>query len=315
MEDACLSTTLEISQNHQVRLDGVFDGHGGGKDCASYLENELPDYLSKRLKAEVLEPGYQGMDLKVAVWNLLKCMYPRLTLQYRNCHKQEDELDCPKSTATAVVRFGNMVWAACAGDSRAILVKRSQGAYALSEDAKVGELDPEPAKYARDSLKRRGEIVKHWEADLAPPALRVFKYNVVALNMTRSVGHSETNSGVNPRAKVICPSEAVLAEGDFTLVASDGLWDVMSSNQAGDIVRLLSKLGKSCAEIANIIVNKAFEWGSRDNITAVVSDLRARVTPAVDPSPGIFTPQLLPSEQATTPALVPQETMHAGLIC
>jgi serine/threonine protein phosphatase PrpC len=60
--------------------------------------------------------------------------------------------------------------------------------------------------------------------------------------------------------------------GEFLIVACDGLWDVMEDDEAVDAVRAhVAKNGPaSRTDVASILVNEALERGSTDNITVVV---------------------------------------------
>jgi serine/threonine protein phosphatase PrpC len=65
-----------------------------------------------------------------------------------------------------------------------------------------------------------------------------------------------------------------LVDGDdFLVIASDGLWDTVTSQEAADIVfRCVEKMGlQSCAEV---LTATAMRKGSMDNITVLVIDLR-----------------------------------------
>ena len=60
--------------------------------------------------------------------------------------------------------------------------------------------------------------------------------------------------------------------GEFLIVACDGLWDVMEDDEAVGAVRAhVAKNGMaSRTDVASILVNEALERGSTDNITVVV---------------------------------------------
>ena len=60
--------------------------------------------------------------------------------------------------------------------------------------------------------------------------------------------------------------------GEFLIVACDGLWDVMEDDEAVSAVRAhVAKNGlASRTDVASILVNEALERGSTDNITVVV---------------------------------------------
>jgi protein phosphatase 2C len=59
-------------------------------------------------------------------------------------------------------------------------------------------------------------------------------------------------------------------------MASDGLWDVLSNEAAAEVAaRALAVCeGRSMQHVADSLVQAALSFGSRDNVTAVVVDLR-----------------------------------------
>lgn len=68
-------------------------------------------------------------------------------------------------------------------------------------------------------------------------------------------------------------NQITYTNGEFLIVACDGLWDVMEDDEAVDLVRgHVAKNGLATRpEVASILVNEALERGSTDNITVVVS--------------------------------------------
>lgn len=70
---------------------------------------------------------------------------------------------------------------------------------------------------------------------------------------------------------------------EFLIVATDGLWDVISNDVACEIVRRclggriskrLSKESGAAAQAAVILAEVAIAKGSRDNISIIVVDLK-----------------------------------------
>eukprot|EP00984_Skeletonema_dohrnii_P036633 scaffold37824_cov161-Skeletonema_dohrnii-CCMP3373.AAC.3 len=68
------------------------------------------------------------------------------------------------------------------------------------------------------------------------------------------------------------PTSHPYTNGEFLIVACDGLWDVMEDDEAVDAVRAhVAKNGLACrTDVASILVNEALERGSTDNVTVVV---------------------------------------------
>jgi len=67
-----------------------------------------------------------------------------------------------------------------------------------------------------------------------------------------------------------CPdvTKEILTPADlFFIVASDGMWDVITNEQAVQLVLQCSSSGAA----SKMLVEEALKRGSRDNITAIVS--------------------------------------------
>ena len=92
------------------------------------------------------------------------------------------------------------------------------------------------------------------------------------LQVTRALGDKHT-PGVTPMPEAthvtLCP------EDNFIILATDGLWDVVSEQDACDIVRDTVKDPTLCAKR---LVMEAIGRGSMDNVTVVVVFLQAVTT-------------------------------------
>ncbi len=66
---------------------------------------------------------------------------------------------------------------------------------------------------------------------------------------------------------------ALEVDDDFIILACDGLWDVLTSQEAVDIVMSVWHLG--AAEAVRELVHTAYDAGSFDNISAVLVLLKA----------------------------------------
>jgi serine/threonine protein phosphatase PrpC len=156
------------------------------------------------------------------------------------------------STAiTALVR-GRTLWVANAGDARAILVSGST-AIAMSEDHKPN----------RESERRRitqagGTVV----------FMGCWRVNGV-LATSRGFGDRELKKVVSAEPEI---RHRTLTEGDdYLVLASDGIWDVLSNQIVAEIV---ARAG-GCRAAATAVTEEALRRGSMDNVTAVVISLRS----------------------------------------
>ncbi len=76
----------------------------------------------------------------------------------------------------------------------------------------------------------------------------------------------------NNKSKSSTTSSHPYTNGEFLIVACDGLWDVMEDDEAVDTVRAhVAKNGmESRTDVASVLVDEALERGSTDNVTVVV---------------------------------------------
>lgn len=57
---------------------------------------------------------------------------------------------------------------------------------------------------------------------------------------------------------------------EFCVIATDGLWDIMSAQTAINFVRKQLKLKKDLQESAKELILEAIRCGSVDNVTALI---------------------------------------------
>lgn len=251
MEDFLLMNTLSIAQDNKtidVPFYAVFDGHAGAS-CARYLYNNILSYLEEMLAnnlKEHPEKGYNDLcdTLKLACIDL-----------GRDYMREREKGDTAGTTSVITLIIDNCLWVTNVGDSRAILAVNGK-AIALSEDA-----DPEFLKYQRGVWKRDQDVS------------RQFRVNGLAL--TRAVGHDEVNSGVSPRATLIRYPLSELPEGTHHLVmASDGLWDVATCNEAAQFIQWKVEAGLDHEQIAHALVDQALKAGTTDNTSVIVVEIK-----------------------------------------
>ncbi|KAK3041711.1 hypothetical protein RJ639_000635 [Escallonia herrerae] len=195
------------------------------------------------------------------------------------------------STAVVAVICSSHIIVANCGDSRAVLC-RGKEPMALSVDHKPNRED----EYAR--IKAAGGKVIQWNGH------RVFG----VLAMSRSIeaclwSVPETNLSLWPVGDRylkpwIIPDPEVMfipraKEDECLILASDGLWDVMTNEEVCDMARkrILMWHKKNGATLpvergegidpaaqaaAECISNRALQKGSKDNITVIVVDLKAQ---------------------------------------
>jgi serine/threonine protein phosphatase PrpC len=158
----------------------------------------------------------------------------------------------PGCTALAVLIAGGKLFAANAGDARAVLA-RGTTALPLSRQH-TAELADEKAR-----VEAAGGKV-NWVGG-------TWRVGDAALQVTRALGDFDLKRG----GGVIADPEVVeveLTEDDhFVVLGTDGLWDVLADAEVVGLVRDTVKEPSMCAKR---LVMEALSRGSNDNVSAVV---------------------------------------------
>ncbi|KAK1313871.1 putative protein phosphatase 2C 6 [Acorus calamus] len=288
---------LNLSSSHlTAHFFGVYDGHGGAQ-VANYckermhfaLVEEVGNLLEEDLGSNNSNSG-NGVDL-------MKQWEKAFT---RTFLKVDDEVGgragrggvgssldgseeicvepvAPETVGTtavvAVICSSHIIIANC-GDSRAVLLRGKQPV-PLSVDHKPNRED----EYAR--IEAAGGKVIQWNG------YRVFG----VLAMSRSIGDRYLKPMIIPDPEVTFVPR--MREDECLILASDGLWDVMSNEEACDVARkcilhwhkrngvtpsVERGIGADPATqaAADYLSKYAIQKGSKDNITVIVVDLKAQ---------------------------------------
>lgn len=86
------------------------------------------------------------------------------------------------------------------------------------------------------------------------------------LSVSRAIGDAQLKKFVTADADVM--ERKVQGDDAFLILASDGLWDVFSNQDACDLV-----LASARSSAAELLVTEAISRGSTDNVTAVIITL------------------------------------------
>ena len=219
-------------------LYALFDGHGGAK-ASQYCK----DHLLKYIQADV---NFENNTV-ASIMNSFR----KLDEEFTSIAKRHMLSD--GSTAVVAVINDRKVYVANAGDSRAIIVHKGGKAKAMSQDHKPSREDE-----ARRINNLGGKIV-YWGQWRVQGVLAV----------SRSFGDISLKPYVTAEPEVM---EKVITSDDLYLVlASDGLWDVMSNE---DVARFLMNVS-NFSQVAKELCYEATILGSADNITVVVVDLKS----------------------------------------
>lgn len=275
-----------LGEGSVVAFAAVVDGHGGAA-VAEYVRNSLHDAVSADLTRQVNSNASAGSvaaaTTPCSVTDALRRGFAAVEASLRTHAPLAGVSVTQGAVAAAVVLVGSafrpphLLYAANVGDVRVVASVHGR-AHDITRDhtAKVGE---EVAAVAS-----RGGIVT---VDPATGCARVWQRNpagptpplVGGLIPTRSFGDFIAKPAVSAEPDV---SKTELPEGtEFLILASDGLWDTLTSQAAVAEARdfLLTFAEPSVEEgaaavgrrsVARFLRNRAVSLGSGDNITCMV---------------------------------------------
>jgi len=170
-----------------------------------------------------------------------------LKLALQECHEvARREMLKGGSTAVIVAACGSSLWCCCAGDSRAVAGLRNGGAYRMSVDHKC-------------NVQTEVERILAFGGHISWGTLG-------GLPMTRGLGNFDLEA--EGFACIPHVSSVPRWEVDFVVVASDGLWDVISDDACCALVRSWGLRGMVTA--AEQLAAHARTLGSSDDIAVIV---------------------------------------------
>ena len=272
-----------IEDFHAVQLHpdhhffGVFDGHTGNL-AAKYVASVIYGMLQSRFANISAESKY------VSSWKADAAK--RLTGIFEEIHRNFLEavsfapvgvMDQSGTTATIIYINEHIVLIASVGDSRAIMSSKDEHGKLSFVQLTDNHVASNPAE--RELVIRRGGTVTK-----SPNG--VDRVNG-ALVITRSIGDSNLSAFLSRVPSVVAMTRQEMKdscglERCFMVLASDGLWDVMSNQEVVDMVSevldaySLAKGNKweeggAFQEAAERLTQEAYVRGSTDNIGVSVS--------------------------------------------
>ncbi|XP_008242180.1 PREDICTED: protein phosphatase 2C 77 [Prunus mume] len=290
MDDSGLNGMNQNPSHLTAHFFGVYDGHGGCQ-VANYCRERVHSALAEEIETAKASlhnrstgEGWQEQWKEAFSNCFLKVDAeiggaPKGTNVSNTCTSGDYDLQpiAPEtvgSTAVVTVICPTHIIVANCGDSRAVLC-RGKVAVPLSVDHKPNRED----ECAR--IEAAGGKVIQWNGS------RVFG----VLAMSRSIGDRYLKPWIIPDPEAVFVSRE--KEDECLILASDGLWDFMTNQEACDIARrriLLwhKKYGDTTMSMergegvdpaaqaaADYLSRLALQKGSKDNITVVVVDLKA----------------------------------------
>ncbi|XP_077253892.1 putative protein phosphatase 2C 39 [Tasmannia lanceolata] len=231
MEDYVVAKFKKVHDS-ELGLFAIFDGHLG-HDVADYLQSHLfenilhePAFWTETENA--IRKAYQETDSKIL----------------------EKAVDLGRGGSTAVTAIlinGEKLVVANVGDSRAVICKKGV--------AKQLSIDHEPSK-ERQSIEKKGGFVSKFPGDVSRVDGR--------LAVARAFGDRSLKMHLSSDPDVVV--EMIEPDTECLILASDGLWKVMSNQEAVDSIRDI----KDAQSAAMHLTEEALSRKSKDDISCIV---------------------------------------------
>ncbi|KAI3525628.1 hypothetical protein L1887_04553 [Cichorium endivia] len=231
MEDF-YETRIDGVNGETIGLFGVFDGHGGAR-AAEYVKYNLFTNLIKH-------PKFIS-DTKSAIAEA----YSHTDTEFLKSENNQNK-DAGSTASTAII-VGNRLIVANVGDSRAVIC-RGGNAYAVSRDHKPDQSDE------RQRIEDAGGFVM-WAGTWRVGGV---------LAVSRAFGDKLLKQFVVADPEI--QEERIDESLEFLILASDGLWDVVTNEEAVAMIKPI----QSPEDAAKTLMQEASQRGSADNITVVV---------------------------------------------
>lgn len=243
--------TLErdLQVRESLSIFAVFDGHGG---------DQASQYCSDEVSSNLCEQETFLQDINSA----LKSTFQKMDEDFISSGQTDG------TTACVCVLAGNeRVICANVGDSRAIVIRSDGIVIPLSRDHKPG--DPREVKRIND-LGGSVTYRDRWRVQ-------------GTLAVSRGIGDAALKPYITSEPDIF---EHEIDKNDlFLVIASDGIWDVLSNNDVADIVTKHSCISSNGTPktfapnfkwAARQLCKQAIKLHSKDNLSAIVVDLTTK---------------------------------------
>ncbi|KAG0742574.1 hypothetical protein G6F62_005351 [Rhizopus arrhizus] len=259
MEDA--HTVITSYQSTGASLFAVFDGHGGSK-VASYSEKEL-------YKKIMNSPAFYKARYRDAI----RCGYYAIDEDLRRVDPDFNDDNSGCTAVVALVTKEDMLYVSNAGDSRSVISTKDGKGIPMTQDHKPKH----PNEHTR--IKNAGGFVENGRVN-------------GHLALSRALGdlNFKSNTQLTPDRQAVTAEPDIIEHlitdhDEFMVLACDGIWDCLSSQEVVDFVRFKlcnhKSLGTICEELMDFCLAETDNYSGVgcDNMTVIVVAFLRKRTP------------------------------------
>ena len=224
---------------NKINFFGIYDGHGGSW-VSTYLEKNISNYY---LNKKITKPF--SKEYHKEVFHLIQSLLLKNQLGYSNGSTCLLNI-MYKHNNSIHMNIVNL------GDSRLVIVYSDGISKAVTKDHKPD--DP----IEKDRLtKMGGEVYKDSES--------VFR--IGDLSLSRAFGDGDNAPYISQIPDVFY--KKISNQTKYIVMACDGLWDVIQSENLGNVINQF----KNSNNLAVELVNYAIANGSTDNVSVIIIEI------------------------------------------
>ncbi|KAG5605482.1 hypothetical protein H5410_026974 [Solanum commersonii] len=282
-DSLCIHTPFGTSPNDH--FFGVFDGHGEyGAQCSQFAKNKICENLLRNSKFHL---------------DAVEACHAAFLMTNSQLHADAIDDSMSGTTAITILVRGTTLYVANSGDSRAVIAER-RGDEVVAVDLSIDQTPFRPDEIERVKLcgarvltldqieGLKNPDVQCWDTeegdDGDPPRLWVQNGMYPGTAFTRSIGDSVAETiGVvaNPEIVVL----ELTSDHPFFVIASDGVFEFLSSQTVVDMVAKYKDPCDACAAIVAESYRLWLQYETRtDDITVIVVQVNGLTNVAVDQS-------------------------------
>ncbi|PHU28160.1 putative protein phosphatase 2C 8 [Capsicum chinense] len=278
MEDAIkVGVRVRVMDNNEFMFFGVYDGHGGSR--VSLACRERLHYIIEEELLELNRKSNDNDNNRKDWEKVMMTSFSRMDEEVRGVGYEEEDMGRTVGSSAMVVMVGKeVVVVANCGDCRTILCNRGV-TLPLSHDHKADRPDE------KKRVEAAGGKILNWKGSRVQGVLAT----------SRSIGSHGFKSWKQPPTEMLgdhCLKPFLIPEpevtvykrnewDEFLVIATNGLWDVVSNEVACEVVRkcLDGQIQRrfperdSAADAAALLTELAIAKGSKDNISVIVVEL------------------------------------------
>ncbi|KAF8401418.1 hypothetical protein HHK36_012357 [Tetracentron sinense] len=268
----CFIVWEEFGFQEDMIFCGVFDGHGPwGHFVAKMVRESMPSSLlcnwQETLSLTSLDPDFDlESDKKLHHFDIWKQCY------LKTCAAIDQELEHHRridsfysgTTALTIIRQGDIIVIANVGDSRAVLATTSDDGSLVPVQLTV-DFKPNLPQEAERIMQCKGRVFclqdepgvhRVWLPDVEMPGLA----------MSRAFGdYCVKEFGLISVPEVT--QRNITSKDQFVVLATDGVWDVISNQEAVQIVSSTSDRAKSAKRLVESAVRA---WKRQPHFTGMI---------------------------------------------